>query len=52
VPGPDVPDAHRHRLADLALGKGCSRYRRADRIDADVVRSILRMTATTRGPVC
>jgi uncharacterized protein YdhG (YjbR/CyaY superfamily) len=48
----DVMDAHRDRLAGLDLGKGCIRYRRTDQIDADVVRSILRMTSSTRGPVC
>ena len=48
----DVMDAHRDRLAGLDLGKGCIRHRCTDRIDADVIRSILRMTASTRGPTC
>jgi uncharacterized protein YdhG (YjbR/CyaY superfamily) len=48
----DVMDAHRDRLTGLDLGKGAIRYRRTDQIDVDVVRSILRMTAATRGPIC
>jgi uncharacterized protein YdhG (YjbR/CyaY superfamily) len=48
----DVMAAHRDRLTGLDVGKGCIRYRRTDQIDADVVRSILEMTASTRGPIC
>lgn len=48
----DVMAAHRDRLAGLSVGKGCIRYRRPHQIDVDVVRSILRMTADTTGPVC
>jgi uncharacterized protein YdhG (YjbR/CyaY superfamily) len=48
----DVMDAHRDRLAGLSLGKGCVRYRRPDQLDEDVVRSMLDMTAATRGPIC
>jgi uncharacterized protein YdhG (YjbR/CyaY superfamily) len=48
----DVLEAHRDRLATLSVGKGCVRYRRPEQVDADVVRSILEMTAATRGPVC
>jgi hypothetical protein len=44
--------AHRDRLTGLDVGKGCIRYRRTDQIDVDVVRSILAMTASTRGPIC
>jgi hypothetical protein len=44
--------AHRDRLAGLSVGKGCVRYRRPEQVDWDVVRSILEMTAATRGPIC
>jgi uncharacterized protein YdhG (YjbR/CyaY superfamily) len=48
----DVLEEHRDRLAPLSVGKGCIRYRRPEQVDADVVRSILEMTAATRGPIC
>jgi uncharacterized protein YdhG (YjbR/CyaY superfamily) len=48
----DVMTAHRDQLAHLSLGKGCIRYRRPTDIDLDVVRSILRATAASRGEVC
>jgi uncharacterized protein YdhG (YjbR/CyaY superfamily) len=48
----DVMAAHRDRLPGLSVGKGCIRYRRPDQIDQAVVRSILEMTAATRGPIC
>ncbi len=48
----DVMAAHSDRLAGLDLGKGCVRYRRPGQLDADVVRSILELTAATVGPVC
>jgi len=48
----DVMAAHRDRLDGLNVGKGCIRYRRPDQMDMDVVRSILRMTASTTGPIC
>jgi uncharacterized protein YdhG (YjbR/CyaY superfamily) len=48
----DVMAAHRDRLAGLSVGKGCVRYRRPEQVDWDVVRSILEMTAATRGPIC
>jgi Domain of unknown function (DU1801) len=48
----DVVAAHRDRLGGLSVGKGCIRYRRAGDLDADVVRSILQMTAATEGPGC
>ena len=47
----DVMAAHRDRLDGISVGKGCIRYRRSAQIDMDVVRSILRMTAETSGPV-
>jgi uncharacterized protein YdhG (YjbR/CyaY superfamily) len=48
----DVMAAHRDRLAGLSVGKGCIRYRRPEQLDEAVVRSILEMTAATRGPIC
>lgn len=48
----DVMAAHRDRLDGLSVGKGCIRYRRPEQMDTDVVRSILQMTAATRGPIC
>jgi uncharacterized protein YdhG (YjbR/CyaY superfamily) len=48
----DVMAAHRDRLAGLSVGKGCIRYRRLEQMDLDVVRSILELTAATRGPIC
>jgi len=48
----DVMAAHRDRLAHLDVGKSCIRYRKPEDVDLDVVRSILRATATSTGPVC
>jgi uncharacterized protein YdhG (YjbR/CyaY superfamily) len=48
----DVMAAHRNRLAGLSVGKGCIRYRGPEQLDTEVVRSILEMTAGTRGPIC
>ncbi len=48
----DVMAAHRDRLDGLSVGKGCIRYRRPEQVDWDVVRSILELTAATRGPIC
>jgi uncharacterized protein YdhG (YjbR/CyaY superfamily) len=48
----DVMDAHRASLRDLDVGKACIRYRDRDEMDLDLVRSILRSTAESSGPVC
>ena len=48
----DVIVAHQEQLAGLDVGKGAVRYRRTGQVDLDVVRSLLRMTAASRGPVC
>jgi uncharacterized protein YdhG (YjbR/CyaY superfamily) len=48
----DVMDAHRARLEGLGTGKGCVRYRDRDPMDEEVIRSILRATAASRGPIC
>ncbi len=47
-----VLDAHRDRLAGLNLGKGCIHHRRVDQIALDVVRSMLRETASHTGEIC
>jgi uncharacterized protein YdhG (YjbR/CyaY superfamily) len=49
---PDVRDAHAGRLAGQNMGKGCLRYRKPEQIDFDLVRSMLKATAASSGPVC
>lgn len=48
----DVMAAHRDQLAGLDVGKGCIRYRNPGQVDEAVVRSMLRATAASTGPVC
>ena len=48
----DVMAAHRARLEHLDLGKGAIRYRTPEDVDMDVVRSMLRLTAESRGRIC
>ncbi|MFC0108028.1 DUF1801 domain-containing protein [Kibdelosporangium aridum] len=48
----DVVAAHAEQLASHNMGKGCLRFRNPAKIDFDLVRSLLRATAATRGPVC
>ena len=50
----DVMNAHRDRLKGrgISLGKGAIRYSRPERIDFDVVESMLRGTVESTGPVC
>jgi uncharacterized protein YdhG (YjbR/CyaY superfamily) len=50
----DVVNAHRHQLQGkgISAGKGAIRYSRPERIDFDVVKSILRGTVDSTGPVC
>ncbi|QUH01684.1 DUF1801 domain-containing protein [Saccharopolyspora erythraea] len=48
----DVRDAFAQRLADHDMGKGCLRFRHADRIDFELVRDLLTATAATTGEVC
>lgn len=48
----DVMDAHRSHLDHLSVGKGCIRYRKPQDIDMNVVRSMLRTTAASKGKVC
>jgi uncharacterized protein YdhG (YjbR/CyaY superfamily) len=47
-----VLDAHRAELVGLSVGKGCVRYRTPDRIDWQVVTSMLRETAASGAKVC
>ncbi len=48
----DVLESHRDQLKGLSVGKGCIRYRNPDQVNDAVVRSMLRATAATTGPVC
>lgn len=48
----DVLDTFRDELAHLSVGKGCIRYRSPQKVDLDVVESMLTAVATTRGPIC
>ncbi|MEU3157024.1 DUF1801 domain-containing protein [Streptomyces griseoincarnatus] len=48
----DVRDAFAERLAGQDMGKGCLRFRKLERVDLDLVRDLLRATATASGPVC
>ncbi|MGA5341844.1 iron chaperone [Streptomyces griseoincarnatus] len=48
----DVRDAFAERLAGQDMGKGCLRFRKPERVDLDLVRDLLRATATASGPVC
>ncbi|MEU9622335.1 MULTISPECIES: DUF1801 domain-containing protein [unclassified Streptomyces] len=46
----DVREAFAERLAGQDMGKGCLRFRKAEAIDYDLVRDLLRATATAAGP--
>jgi len=50
----DVMDAHRDRLKarGVTFGKGAIRYSKPERIDFDVVESMLHATLDSTGPVC
>ncbi|MEQ4205172.1 DUF1801 domain-containing protein [Actinopolymorpha sp. B9G3] len=48
----DLREAFADRLAGLDMGKGCLRFRRADQIDFDLVRDLLRATAAHPGTIC
>jgi uncharacterized protein YdhG (YjbR/CyaY superfamily) len=50
----DVMAAHRDRLQGkgISVGKGAIRYSRPERIDFEVVESLLRETVKSTGPVC
>jgi uncharacterized protein YdhG (YjbR/CyaY superfamily) len=45
----DIRDLHAEQLKNHDMGKVCLRFRNPDKIDFDLVQSILRMTATTPG---
>jgi uncharacterized protein YdhG (YjbR/CyaY superfamily) len=47
-----ILDAHRDELAGLSVGKGCVRYPSPDRIDWNVVTSLLRGTAASGAKIC
>lgn len=48
----DVLKAFEERLAGQEMGKGCLRFRKADDIDFDLVRDLLRASAAAPGKVC
>jgi len=50
----DVMNAHKDQLKGkgVTFGKGAIRYSKPERIDFNVVESMLRATAESRGPVC
>ena len=50
----DVMNAHKDQLKvkGVTFGKGAIRYSKPERIDFNVVESMLRATADSRGPVC
>lgn len=50
----DVMAAHRDRLIGkgISVGKGAIRYSKPERIDFEVVESMLRGTVKSTGPVC
>ncbi len=50
----DVMSAHRDMLniKGVSLGKGCIRYSKPEKIDFDVVKSMLKATVLSTGEVC
>lgn len=50
----DVMNAHRDKLKGkgISVGKGAIRYSKVERIDFDMVASMLRGTVQSTGPVC
>ncbi|GHG86277.1 iron chaperone [Streptomyces lanatus] len=48
----DVRDAFEERLAEQDMGKGCLRFRKPEKIDFELVRDLLRATASGPGPIC
>lgn len=48
----DVVSEHCEALRGSPVGKGCTRFRRPEQVDRELVRSLLRATAAVPGPVC
>jgi len=50
----DVMNAHKDQLTvkGVTFGKGAIRYSKPERIDLNVVESMLRATVKSKGPVC
>ena len=48
----DVLNPHRDRFSPSAIGKGCIRYANPRKIDFDLIETMLKQTAQSRGPVC
>jgi uncharacterized protein YdhG (YjbR/CyaY superfamily) len=47
-----VLDAHRAKLADRSLGKGCVRYTRPEQLDFELIDALLRETAASDEEPC
>jgi uncharacterized protein YdhG (YjbR/CyaY superfamily) len=47
-----VMKAQAERLAGLSCGKSCIRFRRAEQVDPDTVRSLLAAVVADAGPLC
>ena len=45
-------DKHRDKLAGLNVGKGCIRYSKPEKIDFDIVRSLLKESFQTDSEIC
>lgn len=48
----DVLDQYRAALTTRNIGKGCIRYTNPDKIDYEILRSILAASAKATGPIC
>jgi uncharacterized protein YdhG (YjbR/CyaY superfamily) len=48
----DVMKAHRGMLKGISVGKGAIRYSKPEKIDFEVVESMLKGTLASDGPVC
>lgn len=48
----EVVDEHRAALAGASLGKGCIRFSRPEKIDFDVVASLLKATVVSKSEPC
>ena len=48
----NVLDKYRHHFPKSAIGKGCIRYRKPDKIDFDLVEQMIRDSAEIPGEIC
>ncbi len=51
-PGPTAIERFRESLAGIDCGKGCVRYRRAEQVDLETVRAMLRDVRERGEPMC